>query len=114
MCPNKVLQRDTALSENCVWASLTQEVVRRLKNTKLDRPVSEKQEILSTFSQKLINSGHSLPSCQYILVHGTVKFLELVRRSALPKSHKLYRPLFLTQQHDVKRRKLRKMLAKSS
>ena len=114
MCPNKVLQKDTALSESCIWASLTQEVVRRLKNTKLDRPASEKQEILSAFSQKLINSGHSLSSCQYILVHGTVKYLELVRRSALPKSHKLYRPLFLTQDFDVRRRKLRKMLAKSS
>ena len=74
------------MSESCIWASLTQEVVRRLKRTRLDRPVKEKQEILLTFSQK--HSGHTLASSQYIQLHGTVKFLELVRRSALPVSHK--------------------------
>ena len=37
-----------------------------------------------------------------------------MRRSALTVSHKLYRPLFLTDEYDAKRRKLKKKLAKSS
>ena len=31
-CPNKVLQRDTALSDSMIFASLNQEVVRRMLN----------------------------------------------------------------------------------
>ena len=86
MCPNKVLQQDTALAESSIRASLTQEVVRRLKNCSFDLPNSEKQGILSLFAQKMINSGHSVFSTQYILVHGVVKYCELVRRSNLPQS----------------------------
>ena len=83
MCPNRVLQRETALAESGIRASLTQEVVRRLKNCSSDVKISEKQGILSIFAQKMINSGHSLSSTQYILVHGVIKYLELVRCSKL-------------------------------
>ena len=68
-CPNRVLQ-----SEMSIRASLTQETVRRLKNCSLKLPSHEKQEILSQFAQKLVNSGFSVPSAQYILVHGISKF----------------------------------------
>ena len=49
MCPNVVLQKNTALAPNSVRASLTQEVVRRLTNTSLNLPLSVKQDILSKF-----------------------------------------------------------------
>ena len=50
-CPNKVVQRDTALASSSIRATLTQETVRRLKNCSVDVPAEEKQEILSVFSQ---------------------------------------------------------------
>ena len=62
MCPNRVLQCDTALSDSTIRASLNQEVVRRLLCCSRDLEVQVKQEILSTFSQKLLNSGFSLAS----------------------------------------------------
>ena len=45
-CPNRVVQRDTALAELSIRATLTQETVRRLKNCSEDLTLSEKQVIL--------------------------------------------------------------------
>ena len=67
MCPNRVLQKQTALLEMTVKASLTQEVVRRLKNCHPKIPNREKHEILSCFSQKMLNihlKAHSF-SCTW-------------------------------------------------
>ena len=79
MCPNKVLQKDTALAESSVRASLVQEVVRRLKGCAENLSNDEKQRVLSEFSTKLVNSGHSLSSSQIILVHGTTRYNKLIQ-----------------------------------
>ena len=113
-CPQTVIQKDTALNESSVRATLVQEVIRRMKNCSLNLPMAEKQEILSVFSQKMLNSGHSLRSVQYILVNGVIKFNELVRVSCLPKSDKSYKPLHAHRLFNVINRKLHKMLAKTS
>ena len=113
-CPNRTLQKDSALSQDCIRSSLTQEVVRRLLNCSLDLPVVEKQSMLSKFAQKMINSGHSVASTQIILVHGVTKFNEIVRRSALPVTDPLYQPVHYDKNHKKYERKLRKFLAKSS
>ena len=75
-CPNRVIQKETALSESSIRSSLTQETVRRLRNCSIELPIEEKQEILSVFAQKMRNSGHSVSSIQYILVHGVTKYIE--------------------------------------
>ena len=114
MCPNRLVQKSTALSQNCIRASLCQDVVRRLKKCSLDLPNSEKQEILSKFSQKIVNLGHSVQSVQYILVHGVVKFVEMVKNSNLPKNHPKYWPLHCEKDFNVVDRKLKKNVAKNS
>ena len=78
--PNRVLQKQTTLSETYIRASLTQEVVRRLRNCSLDLPRQEKQQIISVFCQKMINSGHSVASTQNVVVHGVLKFIDLCNR----------------------------------
>ena len=78
---NRVLQKDTALAESSVRSSLTQEVVRRLLNCSKYLSVVRKQEFPSNFAQKLINSGFSVTSAQLINVHGTARYVELVRNS---------------------------------
>ena len=65
----------------------------------------------SHFRQKLKNSGHTVSSSKYILVHGVVKYTELARLSKLPLGHSEYRPLHCPKEFDVFRRKLVKMLA---
>ena len=112
MCPNRVLQRTTALSS--IRASLTQECIRRLKNCSFDLAITDKQEILSVYIQKLKNSGHLVSSSQYLLVHGVVKFLEMVRRSHLQPDHKDYKPLPCERDFDVFNRKLKKIVAKAT
>ena len=114
MVPNRVLQKSTALPENSIRSSLVQDVVRRLKNTSTTLPKTHVVEILSNFSQKLVNSGHSVRSSQIVLVHGVTKFAELLRQSKLPKCDPGYKPLHLGRDHDKYNRKLRKILSRTS
>ena len=113
-CPNRVVQKETALNEESVRSTLVQETVRRLKNCSLNLPVEEKQLILSQFAQKMRNSGFSLSSCQYVLVHGVTKFKEMVRCSELPEDDCNFKPLHCSSKYNVFNRKLHKMLAKTS
>jgi len=85
-----------------------------MKNCHTDIPTNEKQEILSKFSQKMLNSGHSLASTQFILVHGIVKYNVLLKNSKLPTDHKDYQPFHCSKDFDVCNRKLRKILAITS
>ena len=113
MCPNRVLPNDTALSETSIRASLVQEIVRRLKCCSRNLPVAEKQKILSVFCTKLVNSGHSVASAQYMLVHGVTRFNKLVENSDLPESHQNFKPLYPDRNFNVIARKLHKILSKS-
>ena len=106
MCPNLVLQKDTALSPTNVRASLTQETVRRLLNCSVTLPVEDKQVILSKFARKLLNSGHSIASSRYILVHGVMKYFEMLRKSSLPEKHSDYKPLHFDKFYKRDERKI--------
>ena len=81
MRSDRCLDASTALSETVIRSSLRQEIVRRLTNTHLDIPLSEKVDILDSFYVKLRNSGHS---------HGAIRlsFIE-----ALAKSNNMVNPL---------------------
>ena len=80
---NQVLNKDTALPTSSLRSSLLQETVRRLLNCSPELSKESKQKVLSSFGQKLINSGHSATSARIILVQGVVKYLWLVERSKL-------------------------------
>ena len=102
MCPNRVLQKETVLADSGIRASLTQEVIRHLKkNCSSDVKITEKQAILTTFAQKMVNSGHSVSSTQYTLVHGVIKYCELVRRSKLPENDPNFKPLYCSREIDT-------------
>ena len=113
MCPNQVLQRHTALSDSSIRASLNQEVVRRMLCCSLDLPMVRKQEILSVFSQKLLNSGFSLASAQLIVVHRLTRYLEMVRCSNLPENNPKYKPFYWDKSYNRLERKLKKFEAKN-
>ena len=112
-CPNHVIQRDTALSTDSIRSSLVQEVVRRLIHCSDDLDLETKCEILSKFGTKLVNSGHLLESSKMILVHGVVKFLDMVRRSILPQSDPKFKPLHVGRHFKKFEMKLLKFLSKS-
>ena len=54
------MMRNSAMSARVKMASLTQEVVRRLRNTRASLPWLEYQaKILTDFSRKMARSGYS-------------------------------------------------------
>ena len=109
---NRVLMKDTALPTACIRASLLQETVRRLQNCSLDLALKEKQEVLSNFAIKLINSGHSVKSTRIILVQGITKFMYKVELSNLDPDDVNYKPLYLDKEFDEDERQVNKYLAK--
>ena len=105
---NQVLNRDTALPSSSMRASLLQETVRRLQNCSLDLKTEAKQEILSDYGRKLINSGHSRRSSRIILVQGVIKFLWKRDRSLLPESDPRFKPLYLDKEYCEEDRQISK------
>ena len=57
MSNNVVIQEKSALSESVKIASLTEHVIRRLKNTSQDLPIAYRLEALEGLSQRMANSG---------------------------------------------------------
>ena len=70
--------------------------------------------ILSIFAQKMVNSGHSVSSVQYVLVHGITKYQNMVENSRRPPTDPMYRPIHSPKEFNLFNRKLHKMLARSS
>ena len=112
--PNRVLQRDTALPESTIKASLTQEVVRRLANCSLDTPGDVIRGILSNLAQKMLNSGHSKWYTKIVLVHGVTKFRYRVKCSKLDTKDSRFKPLHLSKDYREADRQIDKCLAKSN
>jgi len=109
-CPKRVVQKDTALSEPSIRATLMRETIRLLKNCIKELPLDGKKAILSIFAQKMLNSGHSLSSIQYILVHGVIKYVEMLKMSELDPPSPNYKPIHPSRHRDVFRRKPHKLL----
>ena len=58
MAANVVVQAGSALGESVKVATLTEEVIRRLKHTSRSLPHSSRLEVLEDLAQKMSNSGH--------------------------------------------------------
>ena len=111
---NQVLCRGTALPVASLRSSLLQETVRRLQNCSEDLEISVKQDILSKFGKKLINSGHSMKSARIIIVQGVVKYQWKCDLNKLPREDPEYRPLYLTKEYCEENRQISKYQAKMS
>ena len=109
---NQVLRRDTALPIASLRASLLQETVRRLQNCSETLDIGTKQDILSRFGTKLINSGHSVRSARVIIVQGVVKYLHKLECSKLPADDVNYRPLYLDKSYQEDGRQIDKFRAR--
>ena len=93
MCNNIVVQEKSALSESVKVSSLTEEIVRRLKNTRDSLPVEYRMETLEDISQRMRNSGHSNPFMKRILMAGITKYEKKLRNSRLDNRSGQYKPL---------------------
>ena len=112
--PNRTLQKDTALSQSTVRASLTQDLIRRMLNCSEFISAEERVKVIDDYTKKLINGGHSQASTKIILVHALTKYYRMFWCSRLNKDDKKYRPLYLDKNDMQYERKIKKVMARGS
>ena len=80
MANSRVLNRKTAMSENGMVASLSQEVVRRCKNTSEELTQEQKNQVLDRYTEKLLTSGHSRKQAHRIMTAGLTGYERLLQK----------------------------------
>ena len=109
MSANIVLHAKTAQSDKNKFASLTQEVVRRLLHTSRTLPSSHRMENLERFCQKMANSGHKMSYIRNVTIAGIEKYTVKYKKSILPSNHVEYKPLHLGTNYNTHGRWKKKM-----
>ena len=106
MANNITIQWGTALPKNTIFASLRQELVRRMLNSSCDLNMGERLQIIEEFIQLLINSKHSFPFIKAITLQGLTKYTTMVARSLLQSDDEKFMPLYRTRSYREQERKL--------
>ena len=85
MANKKVMARKSAMGENMKIASLSQDLVRRMKNTSSRLPQSSRNEVVNQYTIKLASSGYSLDQVHRIVVAGLRGFEKKVKKQLAGK-----------------------------
>ena len=93
MATNLVVQAKSALSDEVKAATLTEEVVRRLRNTSMELKSADRLEILERACIKMKTSGHSEKFIRRSVEKGVKAFKQEVKRSKLPVTDQRFKPL---------------------
>ena len=110
MASNIVLQNGTALSRNCVFSSLRQDLVRRMNTTSVLEDTVVRVEVVKDYIQLLVNSDHKYAFIKAVIQQGLSKFEYMKYRSNLEKEHKLYEPLHRSRCYNYEKRKISKYM----
>ena len=113
MKTNLVIQSKSALSENIKVSSLSQEVVRILKNCSEDLDNESRLGHLEKLCVKIKTSGYNNAYTRKIMINGIKCYENKLASSLLAKSHKNYEPLHLGKKYNVSGMLEKKLLAKS-
>ena len=109
MSAKTVIHRDSALSENSKVASLSQNVVRHMRNTSERLDIQERVAVVNKFTQRMANSGYSKQQAKKIIISG-LKGYEAARKRAENSGLRLHR----SAKSGAEGRNIRKLLAKIS
>ena len=109
MSNNQVLHKYTAMPENTKIAALTQELVRRMKNSSELLCQEERNVVIDNYTQKLVNSDYGVEKIRRIIVSGLMGY-ERKRKEAMRTG----RPLHVGAKDNKKGRIRKKLLEKSS
>ena len=71
---NIVLQRGTALSKECVFSPLLQELLRRSLNSDINQNISVRIALIEKFTQLLVNSDHQFAYINSIIMQALTKY----------------------------------------
>ena len=105
MASRLVIQYGTALGKQTVFASLRQELIRRLLHISDHFGVVEQKKVIEDFTQSLANSGHSYSFTKSVILQALTRYKCMKKRSSLDKSNKKYLPLYRDRWYDFERRK---------
>ena len=108
-CSKKTVQKTSAMEENSKIQTVSNDLVRRLGNTRESMGAVEMCKVVDQYGQKLINSGYSLEQVRRILING-IKGFEGRKARCKREGRSLYRTAI--QSHGARVRK--KILSQSS
>ena len=80
MARKTVINKKSALSERTKVSSLSQELIRRMKNTSEDVPMKERIDIIDEYAKQLVTSGYSPNQARDIIQAGLVGYETLVKK----------------------------------
>ena len=101
-----VLQFVTALSKNCTFSSLRQDLVRRFLNSDKSMGTKYRVTLVKNYIQLLVNSGHKFAHIKSIVLQAISKYIYMQSRSALPQDHKRYSPIHRLRSYKLEERRL--------
>ena len=85
MASGLVIQKGTALSQQTIFSSLRQDLVRRLLNTSDHIDQHVKVDIVEQYIQSLVNSGHRYSFVKAIVLQALTRYEYMRERSSLSK-----------------------------
>ena len=106
---NTTVRKESAMSENPKMQSLSNDLVRRLLNTKEELPDKYRADVVDGYGVKLLTSGYSREQCERILIGGMKGYINKVARR---KKHG--RRIHLTARESMGSRIKKRLLGQSS
>ena len=70
MSAKTVIHKVSALSENSKMASLSQNVVRHMRNTSERLNINERVKVVNKFTQRMANSGYPKQQAKRVVISG--------------------------------------------
>lgn len=109
MARKTVINKSSALSEKTKVSSLSQDLIRRMKNTSENIPILVRIEIVNDFSNQLLSSGYSFHQTRDIIEAGLKGY-----ESLLKKCEKGEAKLHRSAEEGAGKRMRKKLLGKST
>ena len=113
MASGLVIQKGTALSNQTVFASLRQDLIRRLSHISDHFQVEEHEKIINTFTQNLVDSGHRYLFIRAIILQALTRFKYIKERNVLDESDARYNPMHRDRWYKFEERSKIKLTSKA-
>ena len=107
---NTTVRMATAMSENSKLQCLSNDLVRRLLNTRVELPSRYREEVIERYGTKLLTSGYGLEQTRKILLNGVKGYITKKRRRQAGGRRRIHN----TAEESSTTRVRKKLLGKTS
>ena len=109
MAKKTLIHRKSALGENTKISSLTQNLIRRMKNIEEKIPIKERIKVVDEFTDQLLFSGYSVEQTRKVIIAGLKGYENLLRKAQNGQT-RIHRPAA----DGLAARKRKKLLGKGN